>query len=155
LVLLDVAQEISDVVPTTTSNIDSPTIQQRRISSSVAVHNGETIALGGLIRDSKTRSRAGVPFASKIPLIGGLFGSTNNNNRRTELIVLITPRVIRNSDEARQVTLEYTRQFQSLQPMQAAAAAPIAEPPPQQPPPPPPPAVTEPLKPQEEMPRDH
>jgi len=114
LVLLDVAQEISDVVPTTTSNIDSPTIQQRRISSSVAVHNGETIALGGLIRDSKTRSRAGVPFASKIPLIGGLFGSTNNNNRRTELIVLITPRVIRSQQESDELMDELHDQFRGL-----------------------------------------
>lgn len=114
LVLLDVAQEISDVVPTTTSNIDSPTIQQRRISSSVAVHNGETIALGGLIRDSKTRSRAGVPFATKIPLIGGLFGSTNNNNRRTELIVLITPRVIRSQQESDDLMDELHEQFRGL-----------------------------------------
>ena len=114
LVLLDIAQEISDVVPTTTSNIDSPTIQQRRIASSVAVRNGETIALGGLIRDSKTRGRSGVPIASKIPLIGGLFGSTNNNNRRTELIVLITPRVVRSQQESEDLMDELHEQFRGL-----------------------------------------
>ncbi|HEY7641633.1 MAG TPA: type II secretion system secretin GspD [Steroidobacteraceae bacterium] len=115
LVLLDVAQEISDVVPTTTSNIDSPTIQQRRISSSIAVRNGETIALGGLIRDSKSRTRAGLPIASKIPLIGGLFGSTSNNNRRTELIVLITPRVVRSQQESDDLMDELHEQFRGLQ----------------------------------------
>jgi len=115
LVLLDVAQEISDVVPTTTSNIDSPTIQQRRISSSIAVRNGETIALGGLIRDSKSRTRSGLPIASKIPLIGGLFGSTNNNNRRTELIVLITPRVVRSQQESDDLMDELHEQFRGLQ----------------------------------------
>jgi general secretion pathway protein D len=114
LVLLDVAQEISDVVPTTTSNIDSPTIQQRRISSSVAVRNGETIALGGLIRDSKSRTRAGLPIASKIPLIGGLFGSTSNNNRRTELIVLITPRVVRSQQESDDLMEELHEEFRRL-----------------------------------------
>jgi general secretion pathway protein D len=114
LVLLDVAQEISDVVPTTTSNIDSPTIQQRRISSSVAVHTGETIALGGLIRDSKSRTRAGVPIASKIPLIGGLFGSTSNNKRRTELIVLITPRVVRSQQESDDLMEELREEFRRL-----------------------------------------
>jgi general secretion pathway protein D len=114
LVLLDVAQEISDVVPTTTSNIDSPTIQQRRISSSIAVHTGETIALGGLIRESKSRTRAGVPIASKIPLIGGLFGSTSNNKRRTELIVLITPRVVRSQQESDDLMDELREEFRRL-----------------------------------------
>jgi len=119
------------------------------------VQSGETLLLGGLIQDNQSTSETGLPLISRVPFLKHLFGTTANSKNRTELIVLITPRVISNTDEARQVTLEYTRQFQSLQPMQAAAAAPIAEPPPQQPPPPPPPAVTEPLKPQEEMPRDH
>ena len=52
-----------------------------------------------------------------MPFLRNLFGSTHNTNDRTELIVLITPRVIKNSDEGRQVTEEYTRQFQSLAPM--------------------------------------
>ena len=114
LVLLDVAQEVSDVVPTTSSSIDSPTIQQRRISSTVAVRDGETIALGGLIRDSATRSRGGIPYLRKIPLVGELFGSTGKNNRRTELIVLITPRVIRSSQEAESLMQELHDQFRGL-----------------------------------------
>lgn len=115
LVLLDVAQEVSDVVPTTTSNIDSPTIQQRRIASTVAVRNGETIALGGLIRDSKSRSRGGIPFLRKIPIIGDLFGSTGHNNRRTELIVLITPRVLRSQQESEEMMEDLRDQFRGLQ----------------------------------------
>jgi general secretion pathway protein D len=114
MVLLDVAQEVSDVVPTTTSNIDSPTIQQRRISSTVAVRNGETIALGGMIRDSKSRSRGGVPLLTKIPLVGGLFGSTTNNSRRTELIVLITPRVIRSAQESNELLDDLAKEFKVL-----------------------------------------
>lgn len=114
MVLLDVAQEVSDVVPTTTSNIDSPTIQQRRISSTVAVRNGETIALGGLIRDTQSRTRGGVPLAIKLPLIGGLFGSTTKSNRRTELIVLITPRVVRSAQESEALMDELKQQFRGL-----------------------------------------
>jgi general secretion pathway protein D len=114
LVLLDIAQEVSDVVPTTSSSIDSPTIQQRKISSTIAVRDGETVALGGLIRDSSSRSRGGIPFISKIPLIGNLLGSTNNNSRRTELIVLITPRVMRSSQDTADVMDELRGEFRRL-----------------------------------------
>lgn len=114
LVLLDIAQEVSDVVPTTTSNIDSPTIQQRRISSTVAVRNGETIALGGLIRDSTSRTKGGVPLLQRVPLVGNLFGSTSKNNRRTELIVLLTPRVLRSKAESDELMDELREQFQGL-----------------------------------------
>jgi general secretion pathway protein D len=113
LVLLDIAQEVSDVTPTTTSNIDSPTIRQRKLSSSVAVHDGETIALGGFIRDSRSRIRAGLPWLRRIPLFGALFGSTENSTDRTELIVLLTPRVIRSSQEAGSATRELRRQFKN------------------------------------------
>lgn len=114
LVLLDIAQEVSDVVPTSTSNIDSPTIQQRRISSSIAVRDGETIALGGLIRENSTRTRSGVPYLRRIPLLGDIFGSRNNDDRRTELIVLITPRVVRSQREAEDAMDELRDQFRGL-----------------------------------------
>ena len=114
LVLLDVAQEVSDVVPTTTSTIDSPTIQQRRISSTIAVRDGETVALGGLIRDSNSRTRSGIPYLRKIPLLGDLFGSTSKNNRRTELIVLITPRVVRSQQESAAMMDDLREQFRGL-----------------------------------------
>ena len=114
LVLMDIAQEVSDVVPTTTSGIDSPTIQQRKITSTVAVHSGETIALGGLIRDRKSKSRSGVPFLARIPLLGGLFRSTNDTGGRTELIVLITPRVIRDSSELDGVMTDLRNEFRKL-----------------------------------------
>jgi general secretion pathway protein D len=114
LVLLDIAQEVSDVVPTTSSNIDSPTIQQRRIASTVAVRNGETIALGGLIRDSTSRTKGGVPLLQRIPLVGTLFGSTSKNNRRTELIILITPRVLRSQAESDVLMDELREQFRGL-----------------------------------------
>jgi general secretion pathway protein D len=114
LVLLDIDQEVSEVVATTSSTIDSPTIQKRRMSSSIAVHDGETIALGGLIRDSRTKTREGIPLLWRIPVLGALFGSVDRNRRRTELIVLITPRVIRSGKEAATMMEELRDEFRKV-----------------------------------------
>ncbi len=94
-IILDIAQEVSDVSQTTTSGINSPTIQQRRIASTVATRSGQMIALGGLIRDRAARTRSGIPLLSQIPVVGGLFGSQGSGGSRTELIILLTPTVIR------------------------------------------------------------
>ncbi|HEV2365168.1 MAG TPA: type II secretion system secretin GspD [Caulobacteraceae bacterium] len=106
LVLLDITQEVSDVTQNATSSINSPTIQQRKIATSVVVQDGATIALGGLIRNSITKNRNGLPVLSDIPGLGLLFGNTHKLDQRTELIVLLTPRVIRTADEAHEVTEE-------------------------------------------------
>ncbi|MFO1015791.1 MAG: secretin N-terminal domain-containing protein [Caulobacteraceae bacterium] len=104
VVTLQVNQEASEVSATTTSGIDSPTIQQRRFQSTVAVPSGGTVVLGGLIRATRTRNSAGLPLLSEIPLVGGLFGDTNNTVRRTELLIILTPRIIRSPDETAEVT---------------------------------------------------
>jgi general secretion pathway protein D len=106
LVLLDISEEVSAAGSTTTSTIASPTITQRRIRSSVAVSDGQTIALGGLIQDQRTKGKNGVPFLQDIPVLGWLFGTHNDQLTRTELIALITPHVIRSSDDAAAVTEE-------------------------------------------------
>jgi general secretion pathway protein D len=106
LVLMELSQEVSASVPTSTSSIDSPTIQQRRVSTSVAVADGQTIAIGGLIRDSRTNSRKGIPLLKDIPGLGAAFGVDNDGLDRTELIVLISPRVIRNPIDADHATEE-------------------------------------------------
>lgn len=111
LVTLEIAQEVSDVVPTTSSGIDSPTIRQRRVTTSVAVGDGETLALGGLIQRRSGRSRARVPLLGDIPGLGALFRRTDDFEGRTELLVLITPRVVRDTREARAVTEEFRRRL--------------------------------------------
>jgi general secretion pathway protein D len=103
LVMLDIEQEISNVVETASSGIDAPTIQQRRLTSSVSVQNGETIALGGLIRNSLSKTNSGVPFLKDIPLLGNAFKDTSITERRSELIILLTPRIINNVQETREV----------------------------------------------------
>ena len=107
LVTMDVSQEVSLPSKTTTSGIDSPTISKRTVKSVVAVQSGETMVMGGLITDSKTAGSSGLPFLSDIPVAGALFGSKTQNDKRTELLVLITPRVVNNSQEARDVTAEF------------------------------------------------
>ncbi len=114
VVVLDITQEVSSVVSTTTSGIDSPTIQQRRIETSVAVHDGESLALGGLIEDSRNVTSSGVPFLSEIPLLGEAFKSKRKEVDRTELLVLITPRVVRDREQARLVTEEFRNRLESV-----------------------------------------
>ena len=107
LVLLDIDQEVSDVVTTTTSSINSPTIQQRKVSTAVIVQDGQTLALGGLVQDKSVDARDRFPLVGRMPVIGPLFGTTENSKARTELMVFVRPRVLRNTNEARQVTDEF------------------------------------------------
>lgn len=117
LVFLDVEQEVSDVAQTTTSQIDSPTIRQRRIASTVAVQSGETIALGGLIRDSRSKGKVGVPLLGDMPVLGHLFSTTSDEAARTELLVLLAPKVVRSREDARGVTDELRKRLRGLEPM--------------------------------------
>lgn len=79
---------------------------QRQIASKVAVRSGETLVLGGLIRDNDTSGKAGLPLLSDIPVLGALFGTNTRKVSRTELLVVITPRVIRSDIEARDISAE-------------------------------------------------
>jgi general secretion pathway protein D len=120
LVILEIEQEVSDVVQSETQTATeqlTPTISQRRISSVVAVQSGETIALGGLIQDDRDQTRSGVPLLSRIPIIGALFGQRGNTQRRTELLILITPRAVRDPAEARGVTDELRRRIRGVRPL--------------------------------------
>jgi general secretion pathway protein D len=117
LVVLDIIQEVSDVATTTSSDIDSPTIQERQIASTVAINSGETVALGGLIRDTNDNSENGLPVLKDIPVLGNLFKTTTDSVRRTELLVLLTPRVIRDRQDARTMTDELRKRLRALPPL--------------------------------------
>jgi general secretion pathway protein D len=117
LVTMEIEQEVSDVTKTTTSNIDSPTIAQRRIVSTVIVQDGQTVALGGLIKDTRDNERSGIPVLSDLPLIGPLFRTTTKSRGRTELLVLLTPSVVRSPEEARRVTDELRERLQNVRPL--------------------------------------
>jgi general secretion pathway protein D len=115
LVIMEVEQEVSNV-PQADVGSDNPRIQQRKIKSSVAVQSGDSVVLGGLIRDNRDSSEAGVPGLHKIPLFGALFGTKGNNTDRAELLVLITPRAIADRHSALQVTEEFRRKLNRLLP---------------------------------------
>ena len=123
LVTMEISQEVSNAVSTTSSDIDAPTIQQRQVESTVAVHSGETLVLGGLIQETASNAESGIPLIRRIPLVGRLFGETKEEQRRTELLVLITPRVVGDRDEARRITEEFRQKLNGIAPAEPAPAA--------------------------------
>ena len=94
-ITLEITQEVSSAGSTTSSGIDSPTIQQRHLESSLILHDGGTVALGGLISSNKTVTTTGVPWLKDIPYAGKLFKSDTKHLDRTELIVLISAKILR------------------------------------------------------------
>jgi general secretion pathway protein D len=115
LVILEIDQEVSDVVATQSSGIDSPTIQQRRISTSVSVRDGQSVALGGLMRERLSDSKTKVPLLGDLPFLGKLFSTTTTESQRTELLVMITPRVVRSTDASLTVTDDLVRRMKSIE----------------------------------------
>jgi general secretion pathway protein D len=113
-VQLEIEQEVSSVVKTTTSNIDSPTIQQRRVKTTVVVNDGEVLALGGMIQDQVSKTSSQIPVLGDLPGIGAMFANRDNSIQKTELIILITPRVVRDGAESRLVTEEYRRKMSNV-----------------------------------------
>lgn len=125
-VSLEIAQEVSRVRTVSDTGVTqsdnerlTPTITQRKITSRVNVQSGQTVVLGGLIQDSEEQSRSRVPVLGDIPVVGSLFGDTTRTNQRNELIVFITPRVIRNPEDARDVSEELRSRLKSLSPGRA------------------------------------
>ena len=122
-VLLDIAQEVSDVGKT--GVVASPTISTRRVSTTISVQDGQVVALGGLFRDSKSFGKNGLPILSRIPILGSLlFGNTNNTQKRTELIILIKPHVLRTPDDISAVTEEMRAKIRSIEPFKTKGKIP-------------------------------
>ena len=111
LVNLDITQEVSTASATTTSGLNSPTISKRTAQTSVAVQSGETMVLGGLMSEQNTKGTAGLPGLSNIPILGGLFGTQSHVTNRTELVVMITPRVANNFNQAKNLSDELRRKM--------------------------------------------
>ena len=117
MVVLELHQVVSSVVPQGQVQggvTSTATINKQEIESSVAVLDGETITLGGLITDNKTENKSGIPWLYELPLIGSLFGSTSYTNKKNELVVLITPRVVKSQQDSRMVTNEFKRKLTGI-----------------------------------------
>ncbi|MHC1480709.1 type II secretion system secretin GspD [Frateuria aurantia] len=118
LVYMTISQQVSSVLANSSNAQGNPTIAQRSIDTQVAVQSGQTVLLGGMIQQQDTDRRQGMPWLSRIPVLGYLFGTSARERTRTEIIVLLTPKVISSSAEAKDVSDEYQQKFQSLQPLQ-------------------------------------
>ncbi|TQE99589.1 MAG: type II secretion system protein GspD [Spiribacter salinus] len=114
MVTLEINQEVSEPSADEFA-AGNVSILQRTINTSVAVQSGETVLLGGLIRENKNDSLTGIPLLSRLPLLGPLFSRTVDNTTRTELIITITPRVINSGQEARDAARELMQRMQSLE----------------------------------------
>ncbi len=119
LVILEIEQEVSSVKEDVTAGSLTPTISKRIITTTAAVQSGQMVALGGLIQDNKTNTKVGVPGLMKIPFFGALFRSTTDVIIRSELLVMVTPRVVTDSREAREVTEELRRRMEDLERLEA------------------------------------
>ncbi|MBB5884904.1 type II secretion system protein GspD [Xanthomonas sp. LMG 8992] len=127
MVFLDIVQEVSSpgAAPTNcstnagTSTACNVPINTRRVKTEAAVQSGDTIMLAGLISDSTTDGSNGVPYLSKLPVVGALFGQKTQDKTRQEVIVLITPSIVRNPQEARNLTDEYGQKFKAMEPLPA------------------------------------
>ncbi|WP_049723720.1 type II secretion system secretin GspD [Gilvimarinus polysaccharolyticus] len=117
LVTMDLLQSVTDI-----GSVDEGTGQasfyERNIESRVAVRSGEAVVLGGLISDNETEGKTGLPFFQDLPIIGSLFGSNTSNERRTELLVIITPHVMKTDQDIRDVTKEMRRRMKGLEAFQ-------------------------------------
>jgi general secretion pathway protein D len=106
---LDVTQEVSSARSTNTGVNNSPTFGTRKVDTKLNLRNGATVLLGGLISEESSSGNAGVPLLKDIPLVGSLFNNKTGKGARTELIVLITPYVISNDEDATAVTQAFRK----------------------------------------------
>ncbi|MBI2461882.1 MAG: type II and III secretion system protein, partial [Candidatus Rokubacteria bacterium] len=135
LVAMDIKQEVSDAIPNLLGGTQSPIITKRVAETSVVVADSQTLVLGGLLEERRTRDREGIPGLSRIPVLGYLFGQTTDTVKKTELLILITPRVVGDPAEARALYEEVRRRSRELE--KAIQQAPSMVPPAPLPAPPP------------------
>ncbi|MCA0242441.1 MAG: type II secretion system secretin GspD [Proteobacteria bacterium] len=115
MVTMDINQAVTDVGAEDAVS-GQRRFLQRQIASKVAVRSGEAVVLGGLIRENNTNGSAGVPLLSEIPVFGALFGTKSRNQNRTELLVVITPRVARSDEDARAISRDLKERLRGLEP---------------------------------------
>jgi len=119
LVYMDITQDVSrpgarDPDISTSGN---PPINNKSVSSQVAVQSGQTVFLGGLISEQDSRGRSGVPYLSRVPIIGYLFGAKTKAVSRSETLVMITPTVVENIVDLKHISLNMEREFSRVPPL--------------------------------------
>lgn len=110
-VKLDVYEEVSAVIPDTVGSTLGPTTTIRSASTTVLVQNHRTTVIGGLLSDSTTNQNQGVPFLSSIPVLGNLFTNSGKSVDKKNLLVFLTPHVIRDREDLRELSLDQREKF--------------------------------------------
>ncbi|MCR4291974.1 MAG: type II secretion system secretin GspD [Candidatus Kuenenia sp.] len=114
LITLEVNQEVSNAQETTTGVSDSPTFSTRQVQTSLVIKSGHTIGLGGIIEQKNEKSVSKIPFLGDIPYLGNLFKTTSLIDKRTELIMLITPYIANNAEDADSLTQAFEKKLQEI-----------------------------------------
>ena len=114
-VTLEIAQEVSQASANTTSAVVAPVIAKTSVQSTIVIQDDQTIALSGFIRENKELARSRLPLLGRIPYVGVLFGNTRNATSRSELIVLVTPHVMRTREDADLTTDELKAKLKEVQ----------------------------------------
>lgn len=114
VVLMEIKQKISNEVKNGSTLSGNPSVFERTIDTEVVAQNGQTIILGGLISENRTTQASSVPFFSSLPIIGHLFKADTRDGDKTELVVLVTPRVIESSSEWDDIKDKFENMFENL-----------------------------------------
>ena len=123
VVAMQIDQTVTDVGAEEASANNQRRFLQRQIGSKVAVRSGESIVLGGLIKDNNNSSKSGVPLLKDIPLVGNLFAQNSSEGKRTELLVIITPRVVRSDVDIREVSDDLRERLKGLRAIEVAPSS--------------------------------
>ena len=114
IVTLMINQEVSVPMAPASGGIASPSIERRNVSTQITMADGDTVAIGGIMSETDLYSRSRVPLIGKVPILGSLFGSTSSSKQKTELIILITPRVIYDENELVTMSNELKSRLRSV-----------------------------------------
>ncbi|MFH1295684.1 MAG: type II secretion system protein GspD, partial [Bacteroidota bacterium] len=115
VVTLEITQEVSEAQSNTTSDISSPMILNRTITTEVVAGDGQTVLLGGLIKENKSETVTRIPLLGSIPILGHLFKTTSKGSDRTELVIMITPHIIRNTQQIDEMRAAIFESFEHIE----------------------------------------
>jgi general secretion pathway protein D len=119
MVFLDITQDVSAPVGTADRQ-GNVRVSTNKLKTEAAIQSGETVILAGLIKSENGKKTGGIPFLSRLPIVGALFGQQSRSKSRKEILVLITPTIIRDPSDARKFTDEYGERFKALEPLRKA-----------------------------------
>ena len=114
LITLELSQEVSDAATQNVLGTSQYVITKNEMTTNLIAQDGQTIVIGGLVQENITGDFSGIPLVSRIPLLGRLFGQTTDTSKRQELLILLTPRVVKNPGDANKLTADYYDRFKNI-----------------------------------------